>query len=66
MGMILTTTLERACHFSIGVSLFEYFKRVATTNIPVEAKILASIMQLDYHITPHKRRRIYPSMLPDK
>ena len=48
------------------VSLFEYFNRVATTKIPVEANTLTIMMHSDKHTTQHKRRKVYPGLPPDK
>ena len=48
------------------MSLLEYFKVVATTKIPFESDTLTRLMQSDYHVTPHKRRRIEPGMPPEK
>ena len=44
----------------------EYFKVVATTNIPFEADTLAILIHSDEYVTPHNRIRIEPGMPPEK
>ena len=48
------------------VSLFECFKVVETTKTIVEVDTLTRMMQLDEHVTPHKRRKIYLFIPPEK
>ena len=46
------------------MSLFEYFKEVAATKIPVESDTFARIIQSDDYVAPHKIIRMDPGMIP--
>ena len=46
------------------MSLFEYFKEVADTKIPVESDTFARIIQSDDYVAPHKIIRMDPGMIP--
>ena len=48
------------------MSLFEYFKGVTTTKIPVKVDILARIIQSNDHVRPQNIIRTDPGIPPYK
>ena len=66
MGEDFENTMGESIPLQEWVSLFEYFKGVATTNMNVEVDTLTRLIQLDENYTPHKRHKMDPGLPPDK
>ena len=66
MGYYFENTMWESMSLQEWVSISEYFKEVATTNMPVELDTFTRLMQLDDKSTPYNRRKMDPGLPPDK